>query len=326
MNQKKLSLILGILLLSSFSTFLYAQNQVPLVTGFDKGTYYEMGNDLTNVAGSIIISVDTVYNEDGYSLDVKKIPFIKLLSSKGAQYNFDRMVKDTGFMIVFMQYDVLVDEQYKDLKKYSKKTDSIVMIAPLGVEEIHLITLKENKIKTLSDLKKKKVAVGAAGMGTMVTAGFIKTQTGTDWADFNLSIKDALPALLNKQIDAFFFVGSAPVASLNGLSPTFEKLQFVPISHPKLDPYYVKTTLPKGTYYWQKDDVQTYGVRMMLVSDLTKESKDDKANIERFIKELKNNITKLQENGHPNWKKVDFNYADIKWAPHPIAKKIFGLP
>jgi uncharacterized protein len=327
MKNKRFIQYIILLIIFVYSGHLNAQIQ--LITGFEKGSYYEMGNDIRTIAGDIVSYdySDTNWLEDGsYSFPVMKVPLIKLLSSKGSQHNFERMVKSTEAMIAFMQLDVLVDEQYKDLKKYSKKTDSIVLILPLGIEEIHLITLKESKIKNLAGLKGKKVAVGAQGMGTAVTAGFIKEQTGIAWADFNLSIKDALPALLNKQIDAFFFVGSAPVASLNGLSPTFERLQFIPISHSKLDPYYVKTTIPQGTYHWQKADVQTYGVRMILVSDLTKETPQDKVMIERFVNDVKNNISKLQENGHPNWKKVDFNFSDIQWQPHPVSKKVFGLP
>ena len=324
MNQKRVLSVLTLVVFTIIS--FHAFSQLPLLTGFDKGSYYEMGNDLRSVCGDII-EYDTLWGEDGtYTLDRDATPLIRLFTSRGALFNFDRMTKAPEWVIAFMQFDVLVDEQLKDMKKYSKKTDSIMMIAPLGLEEIHIVTLRENKIRNISQLKGKKVAVGASGMGTAVTASFIKEQTGVQWADFHLSIKDALPALLSKQIDAFFFVGSAPVASLNGLSPTFERLVFIPLSHPRLDPYYVKTTIPKGTYHWQKDDVETYGVRTLLVSDLTKESPQDKVLIERFLNDLKNNLTKLQEQGHPNWKKVDLNYNDIKWAPHPIAKKVFGLP
>jgi len=304
--------------------------QIQIITGFEKGSYYQMGNDIRSVVGDIV-TFDTVFtttwdDKDSIVLKKKITPAVEILTSTGSQHNFNRLYKSTTPMVAFMQYDVLVNEQLKDIKKYAKRTDSILMLMPLGVEEIHLITLKSSKIKGLTDLKGKKVAIGSAGQGTAVTANFIKDKTGIEWIPFDLNIKDALPALLNKNIDAFFFVGSAPVLNLNGLSPTFEQLKLIPVTHPKLTEYYVQSSIPSGTYHWLKEDVQTLGVRLLLVSDISKESPKDKEALKRMLTSIKNNIGKLQEKGHPNWKKVDFNFSDVKWEIHPVAKQVFNLP
>jgi hypothetical protein len=47
--------------------------------------------------------------------------------------------------------------------------------------------------------------------------------------------------------------------------------------------------------------------------------------ITKLIREIQSNIGKLQDKGHPNWKKVDFNFSEIKWEIHPISESIFGL-
>lgn len=304
--------------------------QIQIITGFEKGSYYQMGNDIKSVVGDII-TFDTIFTKtwddrDSIALKRKSTPAVEILTSTGSQHNFNRLTKSQTPMIAFMQYDVLINEQLKDIKKYSKRTDSIMMLLPLGTEEIHLITLNSSKIKGLTDLKGKKVAIGSAGQGTAITAEFIKEKTGIEWISFDLNIKDALPALLNKNIDAFFFVGSAPVLNLNGLSPTFEQLKLIPVMHPKLTEYYVQLTITAGTYHWLKNDIPTLSVRLLLVSDISKETPKDKENIKRILTSIKNNIGKLQEKGHPNWKKVDFNFSDIKWEIHPVAKQVFNIP
>jgi TRAP transporter TAXI family solute receptor len=324
--MKRGLLTLIVITLLSISTSF---SQVKLLTGFLRGSYYEMGNDIKAVAGNLI-SYDTIYmtgydGSDSISLDRESTPLVKLYTSKGSLHNFKRLSKSDDNYLSFMQYDVLINEQLKDIKKYSKRTDSILVLLPLGLEEIHCITLKDYKIKNLKGLKKKRVAIGAEGQGTQVTARFIKEKTGIEWIDFELSFKDAMSALLNKQIDAFFFVGSAPVTGLNSLSPTFEKLKLIPINDESLVEYYVPTTIPAGTYHWLKEDTETFGVKLVLVSDVSKESAKDKVAINKLVHEIQSNIGKLQDKGHPNWKKVDFNFSEIKWEIHPISEKIFGL-
>ncbi len=318
------------LFLTTTLLFFSTQAQLRLLSGFPKGSYYEMAMDIYAVA-SPTVTVDTIFmvdvnGNDSFSFDRTSAPFVKVLSSKGSLHNFNKITRETTPQVAFMQYDVLYEQQLKDIKKYRKRTDSIRIILPLGFEEIHLVTLKKSKIDNIQDLKKKRVAVGAAMQGTSVTAGLIKEKTGIQWIDVQVSFDDAMHALLTNKIDAFFFVGSAPVSKLNGLSPTFHNLKLVPIEDKALDDIYTKTTIPANTYHWLEEDVATYAVRLVLVSDVSKEkTPKDKENLRKLINEIQNNIGKLQEDGHPNWKKVDFNFSDIQWEPHDIAKDIFGL-
>ncbi|MEA3495269.1 MAG: TAXI family TRAP transporter solute-binding subunit [Bacteroidota bacterium] len=325
-NKKLLSFIFATLLISS--SFL-AQSQIRMLSGFFKGSYYEMANDIKIVAKDIV-NVDTIFTvgangQDSIAFSRSKSEFLHILTSKGSLHNFKKLSREEKPQVAFMQYDVLIEQQLKDIKKYKKRTDSIRVLIPLGFEEIHLIALKDSKIKKIKDLKKKKVAVGEAQQGTSVTAGLIKEKLGAEWIDVQVSFKDALFALLNHKIDAFFFVGSAPVSKLNGLSPTYRKLKIIPIKDKSLEEIYTKTTIPANTYHWLDKDVETYAVRLLLVSDISKESQADDKNLRKLLTDIQNNIGKLQEEGHPNWKKVDFNFSDIQWQVHDVAKKVFGL-
>lgn len=328
MRNKKITQVLFVFLFSIIA--FVGSAQIKLISGFQGGSYFQMAADLENIM-KYEIDIDTIWakgwdGKDSFAgLDKIKKPFLKVVTSRGSQHNFDLMMRNPNSVLAFMQFDVLFEEQLKDLKKYKKRTDSLRILLPIGLEEIHLITLKKNRYSSLSSLKKKRVAVGAQTQGTAVTAGLIKEKTGVQWNDVYISFQDAMHALLTDKIDAFFFVGSAPVKDLNGLSPTYKKLTFIPIKAKNLEDIYVKTTIPANTYHWQEKDVETYAVRTVLVCDVTKETPVDRANYLKFLKEVKNNIGTLQEDGHPNWKKVDFNYSDLPWEAHDVAKKVFGL-
>lgn len=328
MRHKEIAKVLLVILLSG--VFLTSVAQIKLITGFQGGSYFQMGADIEKIM-KYEITIDTNWakaadGSDSFAgLDKTKSPFVKVVTSKGSKHNFNIMMRNEKAVVAFMQFDVLFEEQLKDMKKYNKRTDSLRILAPIGLEEIHLITLKKNKYNSLASLKKKRVAIGAQTQGTAVTAGLIKEKTGIMWEDVHISFQDALHALMTDKIDAFFFVGSAPVKDLNGLSPTYKKLAFVPIKHKNLEDLYVKTTIPANSYHWLEKDVETFAVRTVLVCDVTKETKEDQIRFRKFLKELQNNISKLQEEGHPNWKKVDFNYGDLPWEAHDVAKKVFGL-
>jgi TRAP-type uncharacterized transport system substrate-binding protein len=237
-------------------------------------------------------------------------------------------------IVSFLQFDVLVHEQMQDFNRHKskKKADNIRILLPLGYEEIQLLKVKQDEkkkksadIKKLEDLKKRKVNVGSKLQGTNHTSNFISEEIGISWIKFEHSTKDAIQSLLNERMDAMFFVGSAPVLLLNGLAPQFNHLELVPIKDKELEEFYKKVTIPANTYHWQEKDVETFAVQIVLAVDIEGETDADKQALRKLLADIKNNIDKLQEEGHPAWKRVDFNFSDINWEPHDVAKEVFDL-
>ena len=244
------------------------------------------------------------------------------MTSDGSYYNFLKINK-SNVDITFLQYDVILYEDLKDLKRKFQKTENIRILLSLGVEEIHLITKADNeRINSLKDLKKKDVGIGSTMQGTNVTAKFIKEKTGIKWFDVEIPFDKAFRALMNDDIDAFFFVGAAPVSSLNRLSPTLkDQIKLVPIVHEDLKDTYEQATISADTYSWVEKEVKTYGVRSVLCVSIDKETPKDVEMINAFLTAIKNNLNKLQAEGHPAWKVVNFKDNGIEWEFHDVAKK-----
>jgi uncharacterized protein len=282
-----------------------SQAQLTIATGYEKGSYYQMATDMKGVSS----------NPDQ----------IKILTTTGSISNFNKITRDSTVDIGFMQFDVLVYEELSDVKKKSKITDKVKIVLPLGYEEIHLLTLKEYKYKNIRDLKEKTVAIGPKTQGSNYTAKLIKKMCNGEWDESEMSFDDALAALLDKRIDALFFVGAAPLPKFVSPSPAFNKLALIPLTDKKLAEYYTATIIKKGTYAWQLKDVETYSVKMVVTVDISKLSPTDASLLNQFISDVKGNLSKLQEKGHPKWKTVDFNFSDVKWKIYDGSKTIFGV-
>jgi TRAP transporter TAXI family solute receptor len=100
---------------------------------------------------------------------------------------------------------------------FKKKQTHIRAIAALFPEELHLVVSTRARIDSIAKLRGKRISVGAQNSGTAVTARAVlaayrlRAKTSHDPADL------AAQKLLNGKIDAFFFVGGAPVPLVQGL-------------------------------------------------------------------------------------------------------------
>jgi len=250
---------------------------------------------------------------------------VSIRTSSGAVNNYNLLINDPEVDIAFIQYDVIYYEKENNPEN-SSKLDDIKILLPLGFEEIHLIVLKSSELKSLEDLAGKKVAVGTKKQGTYVTARYIKTLTKIKWKDVTIGFNDALEALITGDIDAFFFVGSAPVEKLADIPDNIkEKITLLPLTHPKLENYYTLLTLKKGTYTWLKEDIGTYGVRYALATNTKNESDNKFDHLKTLVEDIRVNYDKLVADGHEQWKEVDFKFDNIKWPIHPATQEIFQL-
>ena len=103
---------------------------------------------------------------------------------------------------------------------FKKKQTHIRAIAALFPEEVHLVVSTRSHIESIAKLRGKRISIGAANSGTAVTARAVlaayrlRAKTTNDPPDV------AAQKLLNGKIDAFFFVGGAPVPLVEGLVET----------------------------------------------------------------------------------------------------------
>ncbi len=296
--MKKISkqlLLVGIVFMS-LSTVVQAQFQ--LLSGLSGGTYQSLAQDIKNNS-SLKINV---------------------LTSSGSVDNFNQLVSDENSInATFIQYDVLLANE---LEKPSIRENLRILLPLFLDEEIHLIAKKGSGITSLSDLRGKRVAVGTKEQGTYVTATTIKQRTGVAWLNVEMSSNDSYKALIDGVIDAYFYVGGAPVSSLKKLGAD-APIQLVSIKHKALKDIYRKKKIASGTYAWQQKSVTTYAVPTLLVVKVKNMSDDTQVKFNTLLKDVNANMKKMQSTGHPKWKEVYFKNQDIDWPYYysrPVVK------
>lgn len=221
-------------------------------TGGTGGTYYPLGGTIANAISNPPGS--RACNEGG-SCGVPGLVAIAQ-SSRGSVANVNG-IKSGILASGFSQSDVAYwaytatgtfagQQPMKDLRA----------IAALYPEHIHLIASKASGIKSVKDLKGKRVSLDEPGSGTYVDAKLILEAFGMTEKDVkveNLKPGPASDAMRNGQLDALFFVGGYPAGTLVELASSAQVV-LVPISGPEVDAmiakysFFSKDPIPSGVY------------------------------------------------------------------------------
>ncbi len=218
--------------------------------------------------------------------------------STGATVANINMLKDGSVDLAIVQNDITYyavhgTEMFKD-----KKVDNIRGIATLYPETCQFVTLDKAGIKSIADLKGKRVAVGAAGSGAEANARQILEAYGITYDDIDvqyLSFAEGASALKDGNVDAAFLTAGYPTSSVQDIASQ-NKIRLLPVDADKADaliakyPFYTKTTVPAGTYAGFDEDVPTISVMAMLVAS---DKVDDKLGYE-IAKALFTNLDRLQ--------------------------------
>lgn len=229
---------------------------VNIATGGTAGTYYPLGGALAELMNANIKNMNASAQSTGASV---------------ANVN---MLKDGSVDVAFIQNDIAYyaaegKEMFKD-----NKVANLRGLAALYPETIQFVTTKDKGIKSIADLKGKKVAVGASGSGAEANARQILAAYGITYDDINvqyLSFGEAADALKDGNVDVGVVVAGFPTAAIQDLAAN-RSAQIVNID-PKIAedlkakyPYYTKIVIPKGTYPGQEEDVSTVAVKCVIVT------------------------------------------------------------
>jgi len=254
-------------------------------TGGTAGTYYAYGGILGNqIKTSAGITVNVV-------------------STDGSKANI-LGIHAGNYQLATVQSDVMA---YAAAGTRSFETegalDSFRVIGGLYAEALQLVTM-DPEIKSVADLKGKKVSIGAAGSGVYFNAMDVLAAAGLTEADIipqYQSFGDSADALKDKKIDAAFIVAGAPTPAIQELC-TSATAYLVPIDGDiaaKLmaaSPYYTTYKVPAGTYNGQTEDVTTVTVKATLIVS-TSASEDAVYNVTKAIFDNIDTITAAHAKG-----------------------------
>lgn len=280
---------------------------VTIATGGASGPYNILGTALAESYAKLF-GVNSKTQTTGASVEN-----INLINQKKAE-------------MAFVMSDVLSDAVNGN-NSFPQKIDSVSQIAALYPNYVQIVTSSKSGIKTLADLRGKRVAVGAQNSGVEVNARNLINGFGMTYNDLKvdyLGYAEAADALKSGKIDAAFLTSGLPNSSLMELQQGFD-LQLVSIPADKVveiaqdKPYFVALNIPKGTY-GNQEDIPTAAIRNALVVSSAL-SEDDAY---KLTKAFFNNLATLQT-AHQAAKEIDPAAAKEGFvAPmHPGAKKYF---
>nr|WP_176025041.1 TAXI family TRAP transporter solute-binding subunit [Brucella pseudintermedia] len=142
-----------------------------------------------------------------------------------------------------------------DPQRYPEPIPNLRGIAAIFPSYVHLIVRADSGIKSLADLRGRKITVGAPGGGTESNARAILKAAGLSFDDLGrvefLSGDDTGDAMRNRRIDGFFLSTGLGASAIRELE-TGVKLQAVPIPAEVVakigDPAYISAPMAEGTY------------------------------------------------------------------------------
>jgi TRAP transporter TAXI family solute receptor len=237
MKRRQLFLVLG--LAAAIAAPVQAQQFFRIGTGGTAGTYYPVGGMIANAVSQPGKIVATAQATNGSVANVNGVAGGALESG-------------------FSQSDVAT-WAFTGTGVYEgkPKVSDLRMIANLYPESIHLVVKRGSGIKSVADLKGKRVALDEPGSGTLVNARLVLAAYGVKESDIKpeyIKPNQAGDKLKDGALDAFFFVGGAPAGAIAELASSGTGIELVPLAGPqaealrKTNPYLAVDTIAAGTY------------------------------------------------------------------------------
>ena len=203
-------------------------------TGGTAGTYYPIGgliaNAISNPPGS------RPCNEGG-SCGVPGL-VATAVASNGSVANINGITSgqmESGFTQSDVAYWAYTGTGVYEGKP---KVADLRLIANLYPETIHVVARKGAGIKSVADLKGKRVSLDEPGSGTLVDARIILAAFGITEKDIKaeyLKPNQAGDKMKDGGLDAFFFVGGYPTGAISELASAGAGIELVPVTGPEVD-------------------------------------------------------------------------------------------
>ncbi len=228
-------------------------------TGGTAGTYYPIGGAIAEVLN-------------------KEIPGMSASAqSTGASVANINMLSDGEVDLATVQNDIAYYAAHGAEMFQDKKVDGLQGIASLYPETCQFVTLKSSGIKSLAELKGKRIAVGAVGSGVEANVRQILAAYGVTYSDIDaqyLSFAEGASALKDGNVDVAVLTAGYPTASVQDIAAQ-NPVRLLPVEGKAADaliaqyPFYTKTVIPAGTYAGFDEEVPSVAVMAMLVAGPT---------------------------------------------------------
>jgi hypothetical protein len=229
---------------------------INILTGGTSGVYYPLG-----------VALSQMYS--------KAIPGSKtaVQATKASAENLNLLQAGRGEVAISLG-DSLSDAWKGNAEAgFATPLKKLRTIAALYPNYIHFVANADAGIKTLADIKGKRISVGAPKSGTELNVREIVKAAGMTYKDFSkveyLSYAESVELMKNRQLDVTLLSSGLGVAALRDLA-TSQKVVFLSIPADIVakinDPAFQVGIIPAKTYEGQDNDVSTISVQNYLVT------------------------------------------------------------
>lgn len=257
------------------------QEYITIATGDTSGPYFTIGEALAKV----------------YK---KKLQYKTAIQSTDGSVENMKLLENHQVDLAFVMSDAASFALLKNNKEQDGAPHGFKAIAGLYPNYVQIVTLGKNKIKSVSDLKGKRIGVGAPNSGVEANARIILKEYGITYNDIEpeyLSYEEAMEQLKDNHIDAAFVTSGLPNNAVLRLQKS-EKVMIVPmqtsdINHlTKKFPFFERSEIPAGIYQ-NTHPIPTVAIRNILLvrSDLSEDQ------VYKMTKTFFDNLNVLQ-NAH----------------------------
>jgi hypothetical protein len=309
MIGRRIAATLAALAIVTASPAARAQEFINILTGGTAGVYYPLG-----------VALSKIYAE--------KIPNVRpsVQSTKASVENLNLIQSGKGEIALTLG-DSLADAWNGVADAgFKSKLDKLRTVAGVYPNYVQIVASKDSGIKTIADLKGKRLSVGAPRSGTELNARAILDAAGIKYEDLGkteyLPFAESVELMKNRQLDATLQSAGLGVASIRDLASSID---IVVVEVPesliqKIGAPFQSAPIPAGTYKGQDAAVNTAIVPNYLVtrSDLS----DDL--VYQMTKQLFENLPAMVA-AHSAAKQIDLAKA-AKGSPiplHPGAAKYY---
>lgn len=248
-------LTLGTAALLSLAVPTRADDFVAILTGGTSGVYYPMG-----------VALSKVFTE--------KVPGARpsVQATKASVENLNLIQAGKGELAFTLGDSLAAGWKGDEEAGFRRKLDKLRGVTAIYPNYVQIVASKESGIKTLADLKGKRLSVGAPKSGTELNARAILDAAGLSYKDLAkveyLPFGESVELMKNRQLDATLQSAGLGVSSIRDLA-TSTPITVVAIPAAIVDKAgapFVKQSIPANTYDGQAEPVETAAVVNYLVT------------------------------------------------------------
>jgi TRAP transporter TAXI family solute receptor len=281
-------------------------NTLTLVTGNPSFIFTAYGNDLAAVLN------------DGDELRILPV------TSQGAVQN----VRDVRFLrgidLGFTISNIL--GYYRRTGELGDLEDKLVYIMKVSNDEVHLVTRSD--IRSLEQLRGRKVNFNSKGSGTQMTARDIFTGLNIDVEEVNLGPADAFSKLANREIAATILTSGKPAGAITPLKAS-EGYRLLPVPYAKpLRDDYLPSTLTHEDYpnlIATGETVDTIAASSILIAYNWPKNSDRYRRVDKFVKALFAKFAELRKPPrNPHWREANLAATLPGWKRFEGAEELLA--